>query len=418
MRSSSPRSSGSCAAASADSRVSPARESLARLEALFAVGLRIARGARSGRIALAHLAAALDPAWLPSPAADDLAAILRDAERQTREPIGERDVERVLRDAWGVKASDELDDLELEPVAVTPGAQVHRGTIEGEPVAIKLLRPGLGASVRQDLALLEALAAPLRGAFPALDASAMLREVRERVLEELDLESEATVQRRFARALRRHPFLSVPAPITRLCHQEVMVSEWVDAVPFTQASDPDRAAARLVVFVLGAAHWGVSYADPHPDNVLVMPDGGLAIVDFGACRRIDAERLRAATAVLAAVAEEEVETLGRSLEELGWMAAEHAPAALSLARALAGDLLTPGASRLDGDQVIALRERLVAHADALADLLPRGALAPEDLWPARGVAALLGTIARVGATGDWVGLALAALRDGWDAVEV
>ena len=395
--------------------MSSTREPLARLEALFAVGLRIARSARSGRVALAQLAAALDPAWLPSPEADDFAAILADAERQTREPIAERDVERILRDAWGANPGDELDDFDPEPVAVTPGAQVHRGTLDGAPVAIKVLRPGLAASVRQDLALLEALAAPLGAAFPALDASAVLREVRERVLEELDLESEATVQRRFARALRRHPFLSVPAPITRLCHEAVLVSEWVDGVPFAQAPDPDQAAARLVVFVLGAAHWGVSYGDPHADNVVVVGDGGLAVVDFGACRPIDSERLRAATGVLASVVARDAEALGGHLEALGWMAAAHAGETLSLAHALAGDLLTPGATRLDTVEVIAARERLVANADALADLLPRGALAPEDLWPGRGVAALLGTIARLGATGDWVGLALGALREGWDA---
>jgi predicted unusual protein kinase regulating ubiquinone biosynthesis (AarF/ABC1/UbiB family) len=395
--------------------VSSARESLARLDALFGVGLRIARSARSGRIALAQLAAALDPQWLPSPEADDLVSLLTNAETQTREPIGARDVERMLRDAWGARPREELDAFEPEPVAVTPGAQVHRGTLDGAPVAIKVLRPGLAASVRQDLALLEALAAPLRAAFPALDAPAMLREVRERVLEELDLESEATVQRRFSRALRRHPFLSVPAPISRLCHEGVLVSEWVDGVPLLQAAEPDQAAARLLVFVLGAARWGISYADPHHDNVLVTPDGGLAIVDFGACRPIDGARLEAAIGVLASVVDEDAQALGGHLEALGWMAASHARETLSLARALAGPLLAPGVSRFDAAEVIAARERLALHSGALDDLLPCGALAPEDLWPGRGVAALLGTVARLGATGDWVGLALGALREGWDA---
>lgn len=391
-----------------------ARESLARLDAVFAVGLRVARSARSGRVALAQLAAALDDEWLPHPAADDFLAVLSQAAQDGREPIAPRDVERALRDAWGAKPGDELDELDLDaPVAVTPGAQVHRGVLDGEPVAVKVLRPGLAASVRQDLALLEALAAPLGAAFPALDTSAVLAEVRERVLDELDLESEATVQRRFARALRGHPFLSVPAPVTRLCHEGVMVSAWADGVALTQAPDPDLVAARLVAFVLGAARWGVSYADPHPDNVLVDPDGRLTIVDFGACRPIAAERLDAAGAVLDAVVGDDAAALGRALTSLDWMDAEHAPAVLALAHALGGPLFEPGASRMDLDEALAARTRLVAHAGELAALLPHGALAPEDLWPARGVAMLLGTLTRLGVSGDWVALAQAALRDGF-----
>ncbi|MGP0036548.1 MAG: AarF/UbiB family protein [Solirubrobacteraceae bacterium] len=103
-------------------------------------------------------------------------------------------IERVLRDAWGRRPTDELDDLDREPVAVTPISQVHRGVLDGAAVAVKVLRPGLAAAVRQDLGLLEGLRRPLQAAFPALDAGAALREFRERVLEELDLENEASVQ--------------------------------------------------------------------------------------------------------------------------------------------------------------------------------------------------------------------------------
>ena len=103
---------------------------------------------------------------------------------------------------------------------MTPGAQVHRGSLDGKPVAVKVLRPGLAASVRQDMALLELLAGPLGSAFPGIDPAAATREFRERVLEELDLEHEAEVQRLFHRALRGHPFLSVPAPVTRLSPRE------------------------------------------------------------------------------------------------------------------------------------------------------------------------------------------------------
>ncbi len=393
--------------------MSAERDALRRLDQLLGIGLRLAQGARSGRVALAQFRATLEPGWIPSPAGDDVRAQLDAAAETAREPLAAKQVERVLREAWGAAPDRELDELDLEPVAVTPGAQVHRGIHDGAPVAVKVLRAGLASSVRQDLTLLEALAAPLGAAFPALDTAAVLREIRERVLEELDLESEATMQRRFHRALRSHAFLSVPAPLTRLCHEGVLVSEWVDGVPLDEATDPDLATARYVTFVLGAAHWGIAYADPHPDNVLVRPDGGLAIVDFGACRAIDPDRLAAATGVLDALAHEDEKAFAGHLATLGWLPSEHAPGALVLARAVLGDLLAAGPSRLDNAAVIAARGRLIERAPTLAGLLPAGALAPEDLWPARGVAQLLGTVARVGATADWITLALAALRAGW-----
>ena len=44
-----------------------------------------------------------------------------------------------------------------------------------------------------------------------------------------------------------------------------------------------------------------------------------------------------------------------------------------------------------------------------------GSPPPEDLWPARGFAVMLATIARIGATGDWWQLLRTALSEGWDA---
>ena len=203
-------------------------------------------------------------------------------------------------------------------MAVTPGAQVHRGTLEGEPVAIKVLRPGLAASVRQDLALLEALAAPLGAAFPALDTSAVLREVRERVLEELDLESEATVQRRFARALRRHPFLSRARPDhPALPRGGAGQRTGSTACRSPRRPIPTRPRRGSSCSCSGPPTGASATPTPTPTTCSSSPDGGLAIVDFGACRPIDSERLRAATGVLAAVAARDAEALGGHLEAAG-----------------------------------------------------------------------------------------------------
>jgi predicted unusual protein kinase regulating ubiquinone biosynthesis (AarF/ABC1/UbiB family) len=394
----------------------PSDDVLRRLEALLGVGLGLARSARTGRVALAQVAGAIDPAWLPGRGGEKLAAELIAAREQACEPLPLKRVEGTLRGAWGVEPSEELAELDSEPVAVTPGAQVHRGVLadDDREVAVKVLRPGLAGAVRQDLALLEGLAAPLGAAFPALEAGAVLAEIRERTLEELDLESEAATQRRFHRALRRHPFLLVPAPVMRLCHDEVLVSEWVDGVPLWEAPDPDQAAARLVVFALGAARTGVIHADLSPDDVLVLPDGRLAIVDFGAAREIEPERLDAAVQALEAVVAEDAERLGVSLEQLGWLPSGQAELALELVTEVLGELAGPAPARLDSDAVVAARDRLMARPD-VTRLAVAGRLAPADLWPARGLGQLFATIARVGATGAWRDLALRALHEGWEA---
>jgi hypothetical protein len=64
--------------------------------------------------------------------------------------------------------------------------------------------------------------------------------------------------------------------------------------------------------------------------------------------------------------------------------------------------------------VVAARDRALDHPE-LARLLMSGSLPPDDLWPGRGAAQLFGVIARVGATGDWLELTRAAVRDGWSA---
>jgi predicted unusual protein kinase regulating ubiquinone biosynthesis (AarF/ABC1/UbiB family) len=271
--------------------------------------------------------------------------------------------------------------------------------------------------VRQDLALLDALARPLGAAFPALDPAAVLREVRARVLEELDLEHEAEVQRRFHRALRGSDAFVVPAPVMRLAHEGVMVSEWVDGVPLAQAEDRDAVCALLVAFVLGAGRFGVVHADPNPDDVLVTAGGRLAILDFGATRSVPAGRADRLARAVDAFAARDGPALAAALDDLGWLPAAAAPAALDLARHVVAGLAGAGPAQLDSTAVIGARDRLAERSADVARLLAAGNLPAEDLWPARAGGQLFATIARVGATGDWLDLVRDAAHRGWDAAE-
>ena len=353
-----------------------------RIEAFIQAASRLARTAPSGRILLARLAAQVDPAWIPEPAREPARARLEAAREAATQPLEPAAVEAVLKQAWDAPSADELDALEPEPVAVTPTAQVHRGVVDGAPVAIKVLRPGLSRWCARTWRAREPAGAARRG-IPRLDGPAMLRELRERVLDELDLEHEAGVQRRVSRALRNHPFLTVPAPVMRLCHEQVLVSEWVEGVALSRVSDQaelDLAAGRLAGFVLGGVRAGIVHAGLDPDDVLLTSDGRLAVLDFGAAFAVEPRRAEPALAIVEAFAPRgDGVALGNALAELGLLDARTA-ATLEWARAVLGELggEEPSGStrRSPARRGAARSERQVACRLVMAGNVPAG-----ELWP-------------------------------------
>lgn len=393
-------------------------EELARLNSLIQIGLRLALSTSSGRIVLAKLAANLDPRWIPSPLHASLGTALAQATAARPGPLSGSEVDRMLTSAWGVRrVSEVLETLELEPVAVTFTAQVHRAVHDGSAVAVKVLRPGVAAAFRQDLMLVDTLLAPLGGAFPGIDPGALLAEARERGLDELDFEHEATSMRRFGRALRGSPVV-VPVPLGDLCEETVLVSSWLEGTPLasgvrSDSHPPDSTAAALLQFVVGGLREGMVHCDLDVDDVLLLADGQVGVVDYGAVATFDRARADDGVAAIDAYAAGDPDALGDALVRLGVIGPGHGDSALTLARTALGPLGGAEASRLDVDAVLEMLRRLEGSESSALELMLAAHLPPADLYPARGIAQLFSLIARLGATGVWRDQVRAALSAGW-----
>jgi hypothetical protein len=367
------------------------------------------------RLVLQRIARVVEPGHVPGELRGPVLERLRAAGEP--EPLAWREVEGRLRRAWGTPPARVLDDIDEHPVAVTPAAQVHRAVADGDDVAVKVRRAGVAEAVRGDLALLDAVAPLFAGVAPRADVAALVAEVRERALDELDLEHEATVQRAFHRALRRHEDLHVPAPRTDLAREDVLVAAWVEgtSVRALQGGPEDarrRVAELAVRFFLGAAQHGTAHADPDPDDVLLLGDGGVAVLDYGAVARVPPSRAARCADLLEAVAAGQDGAAAEALADLGWLPAADTPSAVALARAAVGPLLASPA-RMDAGALRAASGRALESAHELLALLPRTAFPPGDLSPLRGAGALALLLARLDVEADWVGLATRALREGW-----
>src|SRR4051794_6404351 len=225
------------------------------LQTLVDAARTIAAEAPSSRVTLARLDGLVRPGLLPAALRADVGTAIERALASTTQPLSPGDVEKALRSAWDEKPSRVLDEIDLDdPVAVRPHTQTHRAVLDGEPVAVKIVRPRVAANARADLVVLDTLARPLGAAFPALDVGPVLGEVRERLMDELDLEHEGETQRRVTRGLRRVDGVSVARVDGELTTHEVHVSGWLSGNTLAVASpdDPSAVARTLVRIYAGA----------------------------------------------------------------------------------------------------------------------------------------------------------------------
>jgi ubiquinone biosynthesis protein len=229
------------------------------------------------------------------------------------EPAPWEQVEEVIGQSLGAPGQV-FAELQREPAAAASIAQVHKarlrcdGGVDAE-VAVKVQRPGIRATVEQDLDILQRLAVRLerRARWArAVGAVAVARGFAAAMREELDFRVEArntaAVAANWAgqqRVVKSGVSVTLPAVHEQLCTEHVLVIEWLDGVslraagPLIDDRGLDRAAlsrALLRSMVYQITEGGVFHADPHPGNVLLLTDGRLALLDFGSVGRLDARQ--------------------------------------------------------------------------------------------------------------------------------
>jgi predicted unusual protein kinase regulating ubiquinone biosynthesis (AarF/ABC1/UbiB family) len=307
--------------------------------------------------------------------------------------------------------SDLFAGIEEEAFAAASIGQVHRAELlDGQHVAVKIQYPGVAEALEADLRNAGTIVRLAKAIAPGLDPKAIAKELRERVLEELDYEYEAQNQRTFARAYRDHPFVYVPDVYARLSRRRVLVTELVEGIGFEevkQLDDEERSRFGEIVFrfAFGSIyHLQHFNADTHPGNYILMDDGRVAFLDFGMTKKLDGEQILLEQRAVDAAVRKDPEALREALHELGFV---KNPSKLDAERLMEHVMVVGGWYMEDREYEVSAR-RVMKVIESTSDprseyydLMRRESVPAEELMGRRMETGVLAVLAQLRAKRNW-----------------
>jgi ubiquinone biosynthesis protein len=188
-------------------------------------------------------------------------------------------------------------EFQREPVASASIAQVHFARLKsGTEVAVKVLRPGVGKSIDEDLALMHIAAGWVEKLWAdgkRLKPKEVVAEFDKYLHDELDLMREAANGSQLRRNFAHSDLLVVPEMFWDYCSTSVIVMERMRGIPISQT---ERLVAEGIdlkklsrdgveIFFTQVFRDGFFHADMHPGNIMVSIDeatfGRYIALDFG-----------------------------------------------------------------------------------------------------------------------------------------
>jgi predicted unusual protein kinase regulating ubiquinone biosynthesis (AarF/ABC1/UbiB family) len=241
---------------------------------------------------LGQFVSLVDQDTFPEEARKVLTKLLSQApHRMTYEQAGE-----VFAAELGEPPEELFESFGEEPFASASMGQVHAArTKDGREVVCKIQFPGVEKAIESDLKNMNLLVKGLSLAGGVLDGREYAEEIAQTLRIELDYRQEVEQLEAYKRAVAPWEGLYVPEVVPELSATRVLTLERLNGPTLLDFSHDEsrtkderyQIACRLVEAVWGPfLREGLIHADPHPGNYIVLEDGRLGVLDFGATKRL------------------------------------------------------------------------------------------------------------------------------------
>ncbi|MCG6880151.1 MAG: AarF/ABC1/UbiB kinase family protein [Deltaproteobacteria bacterium] len=220
-------------------------------------------------------------------------------------------------------------EFDETPIASASIAQVYKAQLlTGEPVAVKVVRPGISKQIRRDIRVMYYMAHKLEKMSElarVVGAKNVVEEFERSIYNELDMHIEAGSIEKFFRFYRHIEEIYIPKVYWEQTAKSVLVIDFIPGVKMNQVPairemgiDPKEIAMiGLRSLSRQLMEFGFVHADPHPGNTIVMPDGRVGLVDFGITAHLDEELMIQIARLFLGYAEHDYNLVMESLLDAG-----------------------------------------------------------------------------------------------------
>lgn len=208
-------------------------------------------------------------------------------------PFPFSEVKRIIEKELSRPITELFESFDETPFGSASIGQVHKAYLkDGEPVAVKVQRPGIQGIIEVDLEIMLHLATLMERHIEELALHRPVKIVEEftRTLEkETDYTVEAANIERFSRNFLGDPTLYIPKVYHELSTERVLTMEFVEGIKISKVErlkeaglDPKIITERGADLILTQIfEHGFFHADPHPGNIFVLPNNVVCLLDFG-----------------------------------------------------------------------------------------------------------------------------------------
>ncbi len=248
--------------------------------------------------------------------------------QDTAKPMPAGVAQAIIEREFGAPVEEVFASFDPIPLAAASIGQVHRAVLRGgKVVAIKVQRPEAPGRVESDLELMREFADFLDRRFGHrifVDVRPLVAEFETVIRRELNYTTEAENARRFAINFAGTPVV-IPKVYLELSTSRILTLQYVEGTRFRDIrpilltpSERRRVASMGADTIFKMAFEdGFFHGDPHPGNLLLTPEGDLALLDFGMVGYMSRGDIEALSRLFIAVIQRDAAAALRGLESLG-----------------------------------------------------------------------------------------------------